>query len=514
MQVCHENDKYYLRKNLETPPSYWLDSTPKTNYPPLAEDISVNVAIVGGGMAGISSAYLLGQEGFKVAILEADHILHGTTAYTTAKLTSQHGLIYDQICRQMGEEKARQYAVANETAIGFVAKLVEQEKIDCDFSRQSAYIYTQEKKYIEKMEKELNAAKQFGIDAYYETKLAIPLPIKGALRFDNQAQFHPRKYLLALVEKIQAKGGHIFENSKAVDVRGNGPYTVLTDKGKKVTADYVIIASHYPFHILPGLYVARIYQERAYAVVVKAKESFPGGMYINAEEPARSLRGLPTVDGERILVVGERHRTGHGTNMTEHYKNLMEFARQFFTVEDFPYYWSTQDCSTLDDLPYIGQVSKDRPNIYVATGFRKWGMTNSTVAALLIRDLIVKGESPWKLVYDPAREVTLSSAVNFVVNTSELAFDFVAGKLMRGKENYTLRPGEAVIANKDGHRAGIYMDSEGNLHMVDTTCPHLGCEVRWNDAEISWDCPCHGSRYDIDGKPIEGPTLKALGKLN
>lgn len=513
MKITHTKGKYYLEKNLNTPPSYWLDSTPKTNYPSLAGDISVDVVVIGGGMAGISSAYLLTQEGLKVAVLEADHILQGTTAYTTAKLTSQHGLIYDKISRQMGEEKARQYAEANESAIEFVGNLVEQEKIDCDFSRQSAYIYTQEEKYIEKLEKELKAAKHYGIDAHYDTKLDLPLPIKGALRYDNQAQFHPRKYLLALVQKIKEKGGQIFENSKAVDVRGDGPFTVITHQGIKVSANYVIMASHYPFHILPGLYVSRIYQEREYAVVVKAKESFPGGMYISAEDPTRSLRGLPTPDGERILIVGEKHRTGHGKDLTEHYKNLMEFAQELFTVEEFPYYWSTQDCITLDEVPYIGQISKDKPNILLATGFRKWGMTQSTVAALMFRDLIVKGDSPWRPVYAPSREVTLNFAASFVANTSMLAYDFIAGKLMRGKEVYTLSPGEAVIANKDGKRAGIYMDQESKLHMVDTTCTHLGCEVQWNDAEMSWDCPCHGSRYDVDGIPIEGPTLKPLEKI-
>lgn len=513
MKVHQTNDKYYLAKNYPTPPSFWLDSTPKTNYPPLVDDISVDVAIVGGGMAGISSAYLLVQEGLRVAVIEADHILQGTTAYTTAKLSSLHGLIYDKIIKQMGEEQARLYAEANETAINFVAKIVEQEKIDCDFSWQSAYLYTQEKKYIEKIERELKAAKQSGIDAHYVTRLDLPLSIKGALRFDNQAQFHPRKYLLALADKITEKGGHIFEHSKAVDIRGDGPFVVLTHQGKKVSADYVIMATHYPFHILPGLYVSRIYQEREYAIVLKAKESFPGGMYINAEDPARSLRGLPTPDGDRILIVGEKHRTGHGENLTEHYKNLMKFAREHFTVEEFPYYWSTQDCTTLDKIPYIGRISKKKQNIFIATGFRKWGMTHSTIAALMFRDQIINGRSPWQGLYNPSRDVTLNAAASFVANSSLLAFDFISGKLMRGKEVYALSPGEAVVANMDGRRVGIYMDLEKNLHRVDTTCTHLGCEVQWNDAEISWDCPCHGSRYDVDGNPIEGPTLKPLTKI-
>ncbi|SHN88494.1 FAD-dependent oxidoreductase [Desulfitobacterium chlororespirans] len=513
MKINHTKGKYYLDKSQETPPSFWLDSTPKTNYPSLAGDISVDVAVIGGGMAGISTAYLLAQEGLKVAVLETDRIVQGTTAYTTAKLTSQHGLIYDKILRQMGGEKARQYAEANESAIDFVAKLVEQEKIDCDFTRQPAYIYAQQNKTIKKLEREMKAAQHCGIDAHYVTELDLPLAIKGALRFEQQAQFHPRKYLLALARKIEEKGGHIFEQTKAVDIRGGGPFIVLTQQGSKVKADYVVMASHYPFNILPGLYVSKIYQEREYAVVVKAKELFPGGMYINAEEPARSLRGLPTPDGERILIVGEKHRTGHGKNLTEHYKNLMEFAQRLFTVEEFPYHWSTQDCTTLDEVPYIGQISRSKPNLLIATGFRKWGMTQGTAAALIIRDRIIKGYSPWQEVYNPSRPISLNFAASFAANSSLLAFDLTAGKLMKGKEVYSLSPGQAVIANMDGRRVGLYMDPEANLHRVDTTCPHLGCEVQWNDAERSWDCPCHGSRYDVDGNPLEGPTLKPLEKI-
>jgi len=513
MKIDHAQGKYYLHKDQPTPPSYWLASTPQTNYPALEEDITVDVAVIGGGMAGISTAYLLAKEGLKVVILEEGRILEGTTAHTTAKLTSQHGLIYAKLQQQRGPETAKLYAEANQTAIEFVAKLVEEEKIDCDFSRQPAYIYTQDESYLVKIQEELNAAKESGIDAHYASKLDLPFEVKGALRFDEQAQFHPRKYLLALAQKFEKLGGRIFEHSKAVDVREEGPYLVYTAQGKKVKADYVILASHYPFHILPGLYPLRIYQEREYALVIKAKEQFPGGMYINAEDPPRSLRGLPTPEGERILIVGEKHRTGHGVNLTEHYQNLMKFALENFTVEEFSYHWSTQDCVTLDDIPYIGQSSQDRPNLYVATGFRKWGMTHSTVAALLIRDQIIKGHSPWQEVYAPSREITLDTALTFVSNTSQIVFDMLAGKLMRGDKEYNLKPGEGVIANIDGKRAGVYMDQEHKLHKVDTTCTHMGCELEWNDAELSWDCPCHGSRFDVDGNPIAGPALKPLKSL-
>lgn len=499
---------------LTPPESFWISSTPKTDYPALKEDLKVDVAIIGGGMVGITSAYLLANEGLKVAVLEADRILLGTTAHTTAKLTSQHGLIYAQVKRQMGAVKARQYAEANETAIKFVADLIDQKTIDCDFSWQSAYVYTQSEEFIQKLQDEQTVASELGIKAYYQTEpLSIPISIKGALRFDKQAQLHPRKYLLALATMMAEKGGQIFEQSRVMDIQGEGPYSVITENGKKVTARVVIMASHYPSHNLPGLYFSRLYQERAYAVVAKAKESFPGGMYINAETPTRSLRSLPTDEGERILIVGEKHKTGHGQDLAQHYQNLIDFAQEIFTVEEFPYRWSTQDCTTLDDIPYIGQMTADRPNLYIATGFRKWGMTNSTVSGMMLRDLIVKGESPWQDVYCPSR-FNAASAVKFIVQNTDVGVNFISGKLKPMQDKSTVKPGEAHIAEVDGHRAGVYKDANNAFHVVDTTCTHMGCEVQWNDAEHSWDCPCHGSRFTVDGQIVEGPAMKPLESLN
>lgn len=513
MRIQHEEGKYYLERNFPTPSSFWIDSTPSTSYPSLVGDTNVDVAILGGGMTGITSAYLLAQGGLKTVVLEAERILLGTTGHTTGKLTVQHNLIYHKLIRQIGEEKAKLYAEANGSAIEFVREIIAKEDIKCDFSGQSAYLYTEKGRYLKVLEKELEAACKLGIKAQLVDKIPLNLPVKGALRFDNQAQFHPRKYLLTLAEKFVAMGGHIYEQTRAIDIRGKGPFIVHTEYGAKIKADYVIMACHYPFHILPGLYVAKIYQEREYAVVAKSKEKFPGGMYVNVEDPPRSLRSLPTPEGDRILIVGEKHRTGTGKNLIDHYKNLMEFAQGLFTVEDFPYHWSTQDCTTLDDLPYIGPVSKDKPNLLMATGFRKWGMTHSTVAALLFRDKIVQGKSPWESVYNPSREGNCKSRTKLVLNTGDIAFHFVAGKLKKGEKEYSLHPGEAVIANINGKRGGIYKDREGKLHIVDTTCTHLGCELQWNDGELSWDCPCHGSRYDIDGNPLHGPTLKPLEKL-
>ncbi|MCX7923345.1 MAG: FAD-binding oxidoreductase, partial [Clostridia bacterium] len=328
------------QKNFKKPPqSYWMDSTPRTRYPVLNEDIKVDIAIIGGGIAGISTAYLLNKHGMKVAILEADHILQGTTGHTTAKITSQHGLIYNKIKNQMSEEFAKQYAEANESAIRMIEKIAQENNIECDYVPQSAYDYTLQDGYVDKISNEVKAASSLGIKATYLEEIPLPFPIKAAVRFDNQAQFHPLKFLLPLAEKLTSNGGQIFEQSRVVDIEENGEYTLVTSHGKKVTAEKLIIASHYPCYNKSGLYFARIYSERSYVVAIKAKEKYPGGMYITAEEPGRSLRYQSSDHGELILVGGEHHKTGQGEDTVKHYEALLNFANKTFTVEDIPYRW-------------------------------------------------------------------------------------------------------------------------------------------------------------------------------
>ena len=498
------------KKFINKPKSYWLASTPTTNYPILDENIDVDIVIIGGGLAGISSAYLLQKEGLKIAILESNHICQGTTAHTTAKITSQHGLIYNKIKNKIGKNLAKQYADANESAIHEYKKIIEDNQIDCDYIPQSAFIYTQQDEYIQKIQDEVKTASSLGIEASYVNKIPFPMEIKAAIRFNNQAQFHPRKYLLGLAKVIENKV-QIFENSKAQDIKEVGDnYIITTERGKKVRAKNLIIASHYPFYNKHGAYFTRIYTERSYIVAIRAKEKYPGGMYINAEEPARSLRHQSSEEGELIFVVGEHHKTGQSQNTNEHYEALIDFANNVFTVEDIPYRWSTQDCMTLDGIPYVGNFTSNTPNMYIATGFGKWGMTNSMVSAMILRDLIIKGESPWQDVYNPSRQTITASAKNFVVENFNVAAQLIDGKLSSFPKDIDIKPGEGKVVKIDGERVGAYRDEEGTLHLVNTTCTHMGCELNWNSAEITWDCPCHGSRFSYEGEILEGPAIKSL----
>ena len=492
------------------PESYWLASTSDTDYPTLHQDIEVDLAIIGGGLVGISCAYLLGKEGLKIAVIEASRICKGTTAHTTAKITSQHGLIYNKIQSNLGNELAQQYAEANEFAIGEIRRIIQINGIDCDYIAQPAFIYTQDEKYMEKIRNEVKVTSDLGIKASYVNNLPLPIDIKAGIKFDNQAQFHPRKYILGLAANIHNDDVKIFENTRVVDIEEDRNYILTTDKGKKVRSKNVIIASHYPFYNKHGGYFTRLYPEKSYIVGIKAKEKYPGGMYINAEDPARSLRHQNTDDGELILVVGEHHKTGQSENTNKHYRALLDFANTLFTIEDISYRWSTQDCMTLDGVPYVGNFTTNTPNLYVATGFGKWGMTNSMVSAIVLRDLIVEGQSPWQDVYNPSRKTIIASAKNFLVQNFNVAEQLIEGKLESLPKNIDIEPGEGKILKIDGKRIGVFQDEEGTLHIINTTCTHMGCELNWNSAERSWDCPCHGSRFTYKGDIIEGPAVEPL----
>ncbi|MGE5453779.1 MAG: FAD-dependent oxidoreductase [Methylocystaceae bacterium] len=487
---------------------YWMASTPETNYPALEQDIKVDVAIIGGGMVGITTAYLLTKQGVKVAIIEADRILQGTTGHTTAKLTSQHDLIYASLQNQYGEELARQYAEANETAIRKVASIVQEHHIECDLKDENAYVYTLQDQYIKQIEDEVKVASKLGIKANYLDSIPLGFPIKAAMRFDDQAQYHPLKYLKPLAAWVTENGGQIFENTTVKNLESDE--IVVTDQGHKIKADKIVIATHYPFFDGGALYFAKMYQEKSYVLGVMMQEKYPGGMYITAEDPGRSLRSQPYKDGELILVGGEHHRSGTGDDTEKHYTNLLSFANQHYTITDVLYRWSTQDCKTPDHIPYIGHLTARSPNLYVATGFRKWGMTNSTVAGMIISDLIVKGDNPWATVYNPLRATSLKGLGSIVQHNIHVAKDYISGKLSINPTKADIDAGDAKILEVDSKRMGIYKDEQGELHAVDITCTHLGCELKWNHAEKTWDCPCHGSRYTYEGEVVDGPTFTKL----
>lgn len=496
------------------PESYWIPSIGGfPSYAKLTHDMEADVAVVGGGISGITTAYLLTQAGLNVILLEAGKLLHGTTGHTTAKITAQHDLIYDELIKQEGKEKAALYYQANDDALRFIQKTVEQHLIDCGLSSQSAYVFTNTDPYVQKLQNEISAYEKLGIPGAYLDHIPLEtVPAKAAVRMDAQAQFHPLRYLDALVREITQAGGHLYEHTTAVDIQEGKNPKVITSEGHTVTCKHVAVCSHFPFYDGHGFFFARMHAERSYVLGVKTSMNYPGGMYISAEEPKRSIRSAEMEDGTELLILGgQSHKTGHGVCTINHYEELQRYSAQHFNTEQIAYRWSAQDLVTGDKLPYIGRINASSPNLFIATGYKKWGMTSGTAAALLISDLIMEKENRYTELFAPSRSLSLKTLKNLVVDNFDVAKQLIGGKLemvLRKPEDLALDEGAAVTIR--GRRAGAYRDKEGKLYLVDTTCTHMGCEVEWNDGDRTWDCPCHGSRFSIEGEVMEGPAEKPL----
>lgn len=495
--------------------SYWKDSVELPSFPTIEEDINVDVCVVGGGITGIISAYLVAKEGLKVALIEADQLLSGTTGYTTAKVTAQHGLIYDEFITNLGKSEAKLYYEANKQAMQFIEETIQTLQIDCDYKKEDAYLYATTDEYAEKITKEAKAYETLGIDGELTEDIPLKIDIKNAVKMKDQAQFHPIKFLSYLVDELKEMGVQIYEDTTAVNIE-NGTYaTVFTDKEYQITTSHVLICSHFPFYEGLGLYSTRLYADRSYVVAGKPKEPYPGGIFVSADEPTRSIRSVKINGEEVVLAVGENHKTGQGKDTMKHYEALKDFGDQVFGWQDVLYRWSAQDITTIDKVPYIGEITPNEPNILIATGYRKWGMTNGTVAALLLCDLVTKKKNSFQNLFTPSRFHATPSIKNLLTENLNVAGQLIKGKLQTSNANpEDLKKDEGTIIRIRGERKGAYRDTSGELHIVDTTCTHIGCEVEWNSGDRSWDCPCHGSRFSYTGEVIEGPAEKPLQKYD
>jgi glycine/D-amino acid oxidase-like deaminating enzyme/nitrite reductase/ring-hydroxylating ferredoxin subunit len=492
--------------------SYWIDTTPRTDYPALRGAVSADVAVLGGGLVGLTAAVLLKRLGKTVAVIEARRIAEGVTGHTTAKVTSQHKLIYDTLIKRHGEEKARLYAEANEAAIDRIEAFVREKNIDCDFRRLPAYVYTESREMVPQLQAEVEAARRVGLPASFVREAPLPFPVKGAVRFDDQARFHVRKYLLPLAEEIPGEGSHLFENTRALGIKEGAQCRVQTDRGRVIAKD-VIIATHLPF-TFKGEFWAKATPQREYGIAARIDQTVASeGISINAESPTRSVR-TASRNGETVLiVVGETHKTGEEPDTEQRYKNLEEWARERFGVAEFENRWSAQDYYSFDGLPYVGRIGSGSEHLYVATAFSAWGMTNGTAAAMLLSDLIAGKENEWTRLYDSTRTSPFASR-SLYKEGLEQAAHFVRDRF-RGAGNVAdIAPGEGRILGRPGEQTAVYRDTQGEVHTVSARCTHLGCIVSWNPAETSWDCPCHGSRFSVDGEVIQGPAVRNLEKKN
>jgi glycine/D-amino acid oxidase-like deaminating enzyme/nitrite reductase/ring-hydroxylating ferredoxin subunit len=493
-------------------PSFWIATTPETDYPSLTEGVSVDVAVVGAGITGITAGILLKEAGKTVALIDSKQIVKGATGHTTAKVTAGHGSSYTKIRKAFGEEGARTYAQANEAALEWIAKLVEANGIDCDFERKANYVYAESEDEVSRLRQEAEVERKAGLAVSLVDETPLPFPVAAALRLENQAQFHPRKYLLALAATIPGDGSHVFEQTRVHDVKHGEPCEVLADQGTLRASD-VIIATHLPI-LDRGLFFTKAYPHRSYAIAAPIGQApDPGGMYISSGVPTRSIRTLRDGDRVFIQVGGNGHKVGDEKDTPSRYDQLEQFLREHWPgAGEIRHRWSTQDYMAHDHVPYVGRLRRGAEHIYAATGYSKWGMTNGTVAALIVSDAILGRRNRWADLYDSKRLPRRSGLRSFVKENASAGLHFFVDRVSGADRAAVaeLKPGEGAMIRVRGRKTAVYRDDGGSLHGLSPVCRHLYCVVDWNAAERSWDCRCHGSRYDRDGRAIQAPTTKDL----
>ncbi len=501
--------------------SIWIEESKETNYPELNKNEKADVCVIGGGIVGAVTAYLLAKNGASVIVLEKDKVCMGVTANSTAKLTSQHGLFYKYLEDEYGLEYAKKYLESNEEGIHLAEEIINREKIECDYEKKNAYVFATTENELEKVKQEVELLNKIGYDAKFVTDLSIPVEkCLGGIMFKNQAQFNSRKYTIELLERASKLGVKIFENSKVENIdHQNNEYKVSTDKFS-VVADKVVIATHYPIKNFPGMYFSKMYQDKSYAIAVDVDNSedkeIIDGMYIQSCNPVLSFRTAKFNNKELLIIAGSGHRTGQADGKIEDsFTNLENYIKKYYPNANVKFKWSTEDCVTLDKIPYIGEFSNFLPNIYVATGFKKWGMSTSHVAGKLITDMILGKENKYADIYKATRLEPIKNIKEFGNMLKESTYSLLINKIRPAKDVLEKIPlGDGGIIEIDGEKVGIYKREDGEIFAVKPFCGHLGCLVSWNNLEKTWDCPCHGSRYDYMGNIITEPTVNELKKYD
>ena len=472
--------------------SIWTKTYDRKKNSPLESDIDAEAAVIGGGMAGILTAWRLQKAGICTVVLEADQIGGGQTKNTTAKITSQHGLFCHTFIEKKGKEMAEKYLQANRQAVDEYKRIICEENIDCDLTEADAYVYSSDG---ERLRQETEAAQRLGMNASFEPQIEIPVACAGAVRFPDQAHFHPLKFIGALADHLT-----VYEDTPVTEVDGN---QIKTPCGS-VRAEKIVFTTHFPFINFPGMYFARMHQERSCVAALEGAGTIKG-MYIGDGEDSLSFRQYD----KYILLGGQAYRTGENRNGGR-YDRLKATGETIYPGSNTVACWSAQDCITADDIPFIGRYASDRPDWFVATGFKKWGMSSAMVSSKLLTDMICGKENPYAEIFAPSR--FSAGELPQIMQDS--------GKAVKGlAKRFFYIPDETVNVLERGHgavvetpqgKAGVYKTDEGEIFQVDIVCPHMGCELTWNPDERSWDCPCHGSRFDYEGNLLDGPAQEGI----
>lgn len=493
--------------------SIWKDKAEETSFAPLRNDITVDVAIVGGGITGITAAYILSRAGKKVAVLEERKIAEGSTGSSTGNLYCTIGSPgLHNVKSKFNEQKMKEVVESRAAAVDFIEARVNEFNIDCDFKRVPWALFTENSQGKSFVEKEKKAAEEAGLTVTEDFR--IPLKIETGFTVENQAQFNPLQYVKSLAKNIKSDNCNIYELTKVTNVTEGDTCTVET-AGGKVMAQQVIMATHSP----KGIYAVHMSMEpyREYAVGVKLNGDYPeAGVWWNMlYQEHYSMRIYDTSKGRILMVLGEMHKVGHKENNHECFENLERYLRERFNVTSVEYTWSAQQFKAADGIPYIG-LSTGNSKTYIATGFSADGLTYGTLSSMINADLVLGKENKWSKTYNASRITPLASAKEFIKENVDVAYQFIKDRLTKNEadEFAEITIGKGKVMNIDGKKHGVYRDESGRLHVVSAVCTHMGCINHWNEVEKSWDCPCHGSRFSIDGEVLEGPAYAALKKLS
>ncbi|HEV2062569.1 MAG TPA: FAD-dependent oxidoreductase [Solirubrobacteraceae bacterium] len=487
--------------------SLWIDTAPATAHPPLERDLEVDVAVIGGGIAGVTTALFCKQDGLRVALLEKGVVAGAATGMSTAKASVLQESLLAQVRSTAGRDALLAYAHANVAALERMDALVREHGVDCSWERLPDYTYAGDESQVASVERIVEAGQEAGLPVELTTDVPLPFDVPAAARLAGQAQFQPAAYTRALADLVAGDGSVVHESTLVTGLSEGEPHEVHVDGGIRVRARHVVVATQYPL-LDRGVFFARLEATRSYIVAGRAGDvPAPDAMLITAGQPTRSLRRW----GDWLLIGGEGHQTGASKAQPERYEQLIDFGREHFGITDFPYRWSTQDGMPVDHVPYIGRYHPAADRLWVAGGFQKWGMTNGTVAAIVLSDLIAGRESPYASQLDPNR-ARVRSAPKLAQLNLLAGLHFVGDRLTPAEAGSSeeVPPGEARVVRSGLGKVGVYRDEAAGLHAVSLRCTHLGCLTKWNDAERSWDCPCHGSRFDVDGNVLAGPAVNPL----
>jgi len=472
--------------------SIWTNEINEKIYPELKENINCEILIIGGGMAGINTALNL-KDNENVVLIDKDKIGYGVTSHTTGKLTYLQGTVYTDIQKAHDFNTAKRYLESQKDAIKMVLDNIKKYNIDCDLEKSDSYLFTAEE------DKRLNNERDFlsKTDTKFEdAKLPVGIPYKDAIKVEDTYVFHPLKYVIGIKEIIKDKV-KIYENTTAIDMDiKKDKYIIKTKNGNTITSNKVIITTHYPFFVLPGLMPVKLGLNQSYALAAKHKNEKWNA--INIDKEIYSIRFYK----DNIIVGGFSHDLSDNIDYKKEEDKLINFYNNYF--KDKPEeVWLTHDLKSHDYIPIISRLNKNHPNLFIATAFNKWGMTNGVLAGKIIADLVNNVENRYETLFKLDRPFSVEKTKNFIVSNFKIGKTYIETKLDKNKDFYN----KTYITNIDGHPCGVYIDEKGKKHVVRNTCPHFKCSLIFNNADKTWDCPCHGSRFDIDGNLIEGPSV-------